>query len=162
MQRTFSWFFTAVVLWGPLAAQEPAIPDSGSRVRVWTAARRATGELVRLSADSVVLKPSDARPLRAWPRETVDRLEVSRGRRGHFWLGLGIGAGVGLLAGGIVAGASSDQLGAGGTGAIVWAASTVLGGTVGAMVRTERWGRAAWPQVERESEAVAQSSLPPE
>gem|GEM_PF-4547881 len=83
----------------PLVGQEPAIPESGARVRVWIPTGRIVGQLVQLSADSVILKPNARSAVRRWPREAVHRLEVSRGRRGHFWIGLATGAVVGLAAG---------------------------------------------------------------
>jgi hypothetical protein len=93
----------------------------------------------------------------AWPRATVERLEVSRGRKGHFWLGLGAGAVVGLAAGKILADAtaeSGDQIGAGVVGVGVWLGATAAGGITGALIRTERWAPAAWPPDQRPGDVV--------
>jgi hypothetical protein len=152
---------SAAPLSQPIAAQQPAIPDSGARVRIWTPTGRVVGDLVRLSTDSIVLTPAMTTPGRSWPREAVRRLQVSGGRRGHLWIGLAAGTALGFAAGVIAADASDDQLGAGAVGVGVWLGGTVAGGVVGALIRTERWTPAAWPAARDGAGVASRSPAPP-
>ena len=136
---------SAPVLSPPAVGQEVAIPDSGTRIRVWTEPGRTSGYLVRITPDSIMLRRERTGPALAWPRGAVRRLEVSRGRKGHFWLGLGAGAVVGLVAGAAAADATSGEFAAGVVGLGVWLGGTVAGGVTGALIRTERWAPARWP-----------------
>jgi hypothetical protein len=90
----------------------------------------------------------------------VQRLEVSRGRRGHFWIGLVTGTVVGLAAGKAVADATDDKISAGVAGLGVWLGGTVVGGVVGALIHTERWAPAAWPPTGVEADVVSRSPAP--
>jgi hypothetical protein len=128
-------------------------------VRIWTERGRETGYLLRLTPDSVWLRSDQAPPL-AWPRGAVQRLEVSRGKKGHFWLGLASGTVVGFVAGKLVADAtaeSGDNIGAGVAGLGIWLGGTVAGGVTGALIRTERWDPAAWPTDQRPADVVTRS-----
>jgi hypothetical protein len=143
-----------------LVAQNVPVADSGARVRIWTEQGRETGYLARLTPDSVWLRSDEATPLLAWPRGTVQRLEVSRGRKGHFWLGLAAGTVAGFIAGKLVADAtaeSGDNIGAGIAGLGIWLGGTVAGGVTGALIRTERWRPAAWPPDQPPAEVVSRS-----
>lgn len=148
-RAAFPFLLLAGIIGRPLAGQQPMVPDSGVRVRVSAPGERAAGQLLRLSRDSVFVQAGPGGLPRAWDRGSVVRLEVSRGRRGHFWLGLGAGTVIGLVAGKLAADAfaeDGDPITAGVSGVAIWAGATVAGGVAGALIRTERWLPAAWPE----------------
>src|SRR3989304_3198760 len=91
----FMPFYSGVPV--PAAAQGVTV---GQRVRVTAPdaqIRNRAGELVALDAKALTLGRNGMK----WtiPREQLTRLEVTRGRKGHWLTGLLIGAGAGFLGG---------------------------------------------------------------
>ena len=144
---------------GPAAAVRTLAP--GDRVRLESAAGRYAGTIVRVTADTLVV--GAAGRLDAIPRADVTRLQRSVGRspRGRAIL---IGAGAGLLGGGVLGAVAGRRVGrvddcgdveesctvGGHDGTIqgaLLAEGAVIGALVGAMMgpafRRERWENAA-------------------
>ena len=144
-----------------LVAQAPPPVEAGSRVRVSLAGpegRRVTGDVVAVGSDALSLVPGHGRDTTAVSFRSISRLELSRGRRS---------VGSGMLLGGVIG------AGLGGTGALVWVASScfrsststggncptggaaagiiigsgAVGALVGTLVRPERWVRVGWSGV---------------
>ena len=127
----------------------------GDRVRVTAAdlnIREFEGRLRRLHNDTVVVRPEyGGAPPVVIPLASLTRLEVRR-VRGNFWAG----AGIGMLAGGLIGGVigSTQEVSfcflpypeqcpttpGTGLGVMIGAAGGfVLGGVVGAGIRSDRW-----------------------
>ena len=147
----------------PLGAQGASLTDPapGSRVRVRLAQSpgatpatrdRWTGDLVRLDADSVVIRADDG--IVALSRPQVRSLEAYVGPRplgSAMWRGAMIGAGVGVVLGAVSGAASYEPCGPadflcpsrGGSVALgaftVGVAGLVAGGVAGAVLRRDRW-----------------------
>ena len=125
------------------ASQKSPSLKPGDRIRVITPSASGgpfVGTLVTLEADSLVMQGSvDARRLSL---ASVERVDLSRGRKSHARLGAGIGllvgAGVGALAGCDQQNDQSD-LTQGQCIVMGAAAGALLGAITGALVRTERW-----------------------
>ncbi len=110
----------------------------GARVRVWAQERQYIGTLTGISDDFVWLTSGGPVVL---ARHTVRRVDVSTGKRGHFWVGLGSGTLVGLGAG-LAVSSSCDCGGSierGVAGAGIWLGGTVAGAVIGALWKSERW-----------------------
>ncbi|HEU4556809.1 MAG TPA: hypothetical protein VFS20_03130 [Longimicrobium sp.] len=127
---------------GPAAAQNPDVPRN-VRVRLTLAGDRAqhvVGVVVPDGGDSLMVRTRDS--LAVIPRERVQRVELS-GRGGRrIRTGMLIGFAAGAVVGG-VAGLTCPEdcqpgmsliLGGGGGGV-----GAILGGAIGALVRSERW-----------------------
>jgi hypothetical protein len=141
------------------AAQGPDSFAVGARVRVErpeVGAGWHEGKLVMLSPDSAAVEMAETSDTVAFPRDTVGRFEWSQGlhtRTGKSaLLGLGIGAGAGLLVG-IAASVDSctalcyevgpaEILGA---AAILGGVGAGLGALIGSQSRGERWTPVAPP-----------------
>ena len=108
------------------------------------------GRVVSWEPDTLVLapilRPSPSTPA-AWviPREAIEQLEASAGRRGHATAGFAVGAGVGLAVGFIVikndaacSGGSTDPL-CGPVVAVFTGGGALLGTLFGAILRTDKW-----------------------
>jgi hypothetical protein len=137
---------------GPAAEPLPvAPPAAGERVRFQAAAfgtGHRTGTVVSTDTDAllVTIAPG-ADPVRV-PLADFERLEVARGRRGHFWTGAIIGlvpgaflgAAFGWYAGcddqGADCSAYSSALAG---GAVIGAGTALVGGLIGTLVKTDRW-----------------------
>jgi hypothetical protein len=140
--RAFLFVVAAVAAISSSAAAQREVPASG-RVRItargWQPAR-ATGTLMRVTDDSVMVRTGDS--LVAFPRERVTRVEVPDGRRTYvgpgILIGIGVGAAIGAI-GGITCHddcpdgttALTTGIGAGG--------GMLLGAGIGALVRGDRW-----------------------
>ncbi|MCU0621092.1 MAG: hypothetical protein MUC69_06275 [Gemmatimonadales bacterium] len=148
-------FVGAALLCGtaPVAAQQL---DAGQRIRVTVPALqldRQVGSLRWLDRDSVVID-TDLHRLAMAPGQ-VSRLDVSRGRKGHTLLGLGIGAAVGLGAGFLLFQPGSSQCTGSGDyeeNCMLYRAGVMVGGAVagalaGTFIRTERWEALPLPSV---------------
>ena len=134
----------ALVAAAPLAAQTDSARvqslEPGSRVRVavvgadgWSA-----GRLARVTADSLVLRPAEALPIRS-----IERLDVSAGRPRALWATGGAVAGVVV---GILVTRADDPEGEdiGGLGTLAnGIGNTIVGALTGAVigyvVAPERW-----------------------
>lgn len=160
MWRIFGPAIAALVFPGLLAAQTGPANEVGPRVRLTllesggadsiVAApqpRVMIGRLVSVDGDSVILVQGRDQLSTSVAMESIQRLEVSRGRRSRA----GRGALVGFLAGAVTGavtgywicrGCEPDGLAGfvalvvGGMGAL---AGTGVGAIVGAIARTERW-----------------------
>lgn len=152
---------TAVLL--PLAAAalpaQSIVAAVGPGARVRLVAPAVEGEFFVLSAtpDTLVVQRDPAAPVHRLAVASLQRLDVSRGRRSAgsglgrgFLIGAGIGAAVGV-ASGLASGddepggwfsMSAEDKALGG-GVFVGAAGGVIGGLVGLFVRGERWDRLA-------------------
>ncbi len=157
------------------AAGQGATAAPGARIRVSAqglAATRVVGTVVALRADTLVLAPQNGRGLLALPLESVQRLEVSRGRSSvgstvmkHAGIGLLVGAASGALAGPYVLSSACitpekdldahwqcfDDLADGEARlkatVLFGIAGTAIGAVVGAIVGRERWEKVAQDQV---------------
>ena len=142
----------------PLSAQMPA---SGARVRVVEEGRvLRTGSVVRFAGDTLTMTAGLAQPM-VLVLGGNRRLEMATGRmHRHTLQGLGIGTGLGVLAGGLVGYATYQKvdctgkwfcfdLGSGASaagGAVLGGlAGMVLGAIVGAATSTEEWKPVARP-----------------
>jgi len=125
--------------------------QSGSRVRVHLVQPRAKviGNLVRSTADTLIIIPENDRPHEmALSSANVRRLELSRGqrsRRGRIALvGLVVGAVGGYVAVHYVCG---DCVGSIALYALIPGGALVgagIGAGVGSLIRTERWQPVSW------------------
>jgi len=135
----------------PATAQETNALSPGTRVRVEAPTvtdARATGSLASIDATALHLTLADGETLTV-PRDAVESIEVSAGRRSHWVRGAGIGALVGLAFSGTLAiiGAnegdgeltSLDNAMYGAFIVVTTAGSAVVGGITGALIRTEQW-----------------------
>jgi hypothetical protein len=116
----------------------------GSRVRVTVARDRVVGEFVEVRDGQLRLGGLGGRELesRTFGIDTIQRLELSRGRRSHWLLGLGVGAGFGAVGGALTV---SSFGGGSGSGTAVARATIVWGGIgalVGGLWKTESWQQA--------------------
>lgn len=130
-------------------AQEPV--PTGERVRVTSDVGAIVGELAAVDDGELEVR-TETGPV-VIPHDDVSRVEVSRGRRGHPWTGMAVGAGTGLLWGLLVtAGDDIEDPDYGGEAALSGAVAAsgaligALGGlVVGSLIRTERWVEATPP-----------------
>ena len=161
----------AVLVLTPLTtvtAQEAAAAP-GTRIRVSAqglAAPRLVGTVVALHADTLLFAPQSGRGLIAVPRESIERLEVSRSRSSvgpailkYAGIGLFMGAATGALAGPLVmsSGCTALKKDVGNqskcladlvdgetrlkAALLFGIAGTAVGALVGAIVGRERWER---------------------
>jgi hypothetical protein len=142
---------TLLVPLARLKAQAAPVLEPGVRVRVSTAPQASkpawiVGTVITVTGDRLAIRPQDdsGGPIDI-ARNTVTRLELSRGRHSKALTGLGVGflagAGVGAIFGSVVLGgrdiAPSDAklIGAG----LVGGAGALIGLVVGASSQSERW-----------------------
>ena len=134
------------VLAAPLQAQTAA--DSGTMVRIRSKELPkggTSGILQRVTGDSLVVSGL------AVSRASIDRIDVSTGRKSHVLSGIGLGfiggVAVGALAGGSVIGGDSDGSGLGTAFAAIGAGvGGLLGVGVGAIIgskKTEQWEKSS-------------------
>jgi hypothetical protein len=129
-----------------LAAKLPAQTDlsAGTRVRAFAPAvsdQRLVGRVSAATADSLMLTRPDGASI-ALSRPAIERLEVSRGHARVKWAL--IGAGAGLIVGGVIGGAMGGDDDTSGLGAAEGFTAgalqgIVLGGVAGALLAPERW-----------------------
>jgi hypothetical protein len=138
----------AGVAWSGARAQAPASVQPGQRVRVRSTiayVREVTGVVQTIGPDTLLVRDDDRSVATAIPLATVDRLQVSHGRRSHWMTGAALGFGVGAATGAAIGAASgSDWLFTSSEnaflGAILFAPiGAATGVLVGLMVKTERW-----------------------
>lgn len=117
--------------------------DCREGTRLWT----YTGRLEAVDRDNLRIREKSNGVEVLIPTASIDRLLVADGTRGHFWKGAGFGLLGGALIGGVIGSGQSLQgsfffqegqgalvgVGVGGT------AGLLLGGVVGALIRTDRW-----------------------
>lgn len=140
----------ALVLAPVLArGEEPSSVTEGARVRVtaWSLKLHyASGVVNSLGRDTLTLLRDRGSDLRLVPFSAISRLELSSGRRGHAWAGIGLGLLVGAVAGGAIGAAASEggewgdlDVAVGVAGGAV--GGMIVGGVVGALIKSERWVR---------------------
>jgi hypothetical protein len=128
-------------------AQENLVVERGARVRITGPAQRHVGTFEALRADTLVLVDDSVQSI---PLHTIDRFEVSRGRRPKTWTGAQVGFLAGAAAGAAVGAVASScsgsecaPLSTGGwiaAGALVaGAAGGVIGAIVGATTHSDIW-----------------------
>jgi hypothetical protein len=135
-----------------LKAQDAPVLEPGVRVRVSTAPQAAkpawiVGTVIAVTGDRLAIRPQhDSGGPIDIARNTVTRLELSRGRHSKALTGLGVGflvgAGAGVILGSAVLGGGRDiapsdakLIGAG----LVGGAGALIGLAVGAGSKSERW-----------------------
>lgn len=134
------------VLAAPVQAQTATDPGSMVRIRSKELSKgRATGVLERVTADSLIVAGL------AVSRSSIDRIDVSTGRKSHTLMGMGIGfvagVGVGALVCRAACGDNSNGSGLDGVYAAVGAGvGGVLGLGIGALIgsrKTEQWEKSS-------------------
>jgi len=139
-------------------AQAPPVPPplklpSGIRVRVWTyslAGQRIEGTLLGADATGMTLVPKGSQPLLAGdmrlPAGDVTRLDVALERKGHWWQGALVGAAVGAALAftddvdPVLCKVNENVLCSRGEAILTYGlGSAVIGGVVGALIKTDRW-----------------------
>ena len=143
---------TLLVPLARLQAQAAPVLEPGARVRVSTAPQASkpawiVGTVITVTGDRLAIRPQDdsGGPIDI-ARNTVTRLELSRGRHSKALTGLGVGflvgAGAGAILGSAVLGGGRDiapsdakLIGAG----LVGASGALIGLAVGAGSKSERW-----------------------
>ena len=134
-----------------VGAQEPLIPELGTRVRVTTDTRRTTGTLESIDSTTIVVRARNGRTV-AFQRASNFDLDVSAGpgtcgegrRFGCVALGFLGGGVVGLGVGALIVSGCNDEL-CGLWYLITVPAGALVGTIVGAVLPGERWKEAALP-----------------
>ncbi|HSD29163.1 MAG TPA: hypothetical protein VLL75_17815 [Vicinamibacteria bacterium] len=139
------------------AQAHPAPPPlrlpSGVRVRVWTHSlpgQRIEGTLLRADSGAVTLVPRSDQPLVGGelklPAADVTRLDVTLGKKRHWWQGAVIGAALGLAVAltddvdPVLCKVNENVLCSRGEALLVYGlTSTAIGAGVGALIKTDRW-----------------------
>lgn len=128
-------------------AQATFVLDAGTRIRVSTVRDRTTGSLLELRRDSVILFGDEGR--KALLRSAMTRLEVSRGRQRSMLRGAALGAlalGLGAMFYRSAENATCETTcPRSGNPAALAAGGALVGGGIGALIRTERWDRIQVP-----------------
>ena len=135
-----------------LQAQLSLPVGPGSRVRVTIASEGSrSGEVIALTADSVVIVRSATRDTIGFRRTEISRLEISAGERRNTLKGLGLGVLIGAGTGAILGFASGDdkcgentclfgdaEFKAGALGIVLGVAGGVIGTITGALKKSDR------------------------
>ncbi len=154
--RHLIWLGTIALLLSPTVAwsQEPSSIVPGSRIRITQLeagkSRRRSGTVVTAAADTVVLRPDGLGATATVSLARISRLEVSRGRKRHIAVGVGVGflagVGTGALVGALACKDHGCLDGSDEMGALVVALGAGIGGVVGMLVgggigahRTDMW-----------------------
>ena len=155
--RHLIWLGTIALLLSPTVAwsQEPSAIVPGSRIRITQLeagkSRRRSGTVVTAAADTVVLRPDGLGATATVSLAKISGLEVSRGRKRHMAVGVGVGflagVGTGALVGALACKDQNDCLsGSDDMGPVVVALGAGIGGVVGMLVgggigahRTDMW-----------------------
>ncbi len=90
---------------GRVSAQSLA---EGSRVRIETSESKSVGTLTEKSEQQLTLRLENGSEIRI-PRASVERLDVSIGKKGNLGKGVVIGLGAGVLAGVVAGQADCDE-----------------------------------------------------
>jgi hypothetical protein len=145
---------TVALLLSPVVAssQDSSAIAPGSRIRITQLeagkSTRSSGTVVTAAADTVVLRLDGLGGTTTYSLAKISGLDVSRGRKGHIAVGVGVGflagAGTGALAGVLACNgclSGSDEL-----GALVPALGAAIGSVVGMLVgagigahKTDTW-----------------------
>ena len=148
------WFvFMIAGLSLPIAAvagDQPAVgpPTPGARIRVWQRDRAPgpiLGTLLELGKSDITLHSQDRPDAVTIPLQTVSRIDVSVGRRGHGGKGALVGAAIGWLAMFLSTKSDPGECAPAGKCATLFAtfvgapAGALAGCLIGSLVRTERW-----------------------
>jgi hypothetical protein len=105
------------------------------------------GRLTALDGDTLRIQVRSNEAAVAIPTASLDRLSVIHGTKGHFWAGAGLGLLGGALIGGVI-GSTQDLSGSflfsntnpAVLGIVIGApAGLLLGGIIGAAIRSDRW-----------------------
>ena len=154
--RHLIWLGTIALLLSPTVAwsQEPSAIVPGSRIRITQLeagkSRRRSGTVVTAAADTVVLRPDGLGVTATVSLARISGLEVSRGRKRHIAVGVGVGflagVGTGALVGALACKNHGCLNGSDELGALVVALGAGIGGVVGMLVgggigahRTDMW-----------------------
>ena len=156
--RDLIWLGTLALLLSPAVAwsQEPprSFADPGSRIRITELqagkSRRRSGTVVTAAADTVVLRLDGLRATTTFSLARISGPEVSRGRKGHIAVGVGVGflagVGTGALVGALACKDHGCLDGSDEMGALVVALGAGIGGVVGMLVgggigahKTDMW-----------------------
>ena len=154
--RRLIWLGTIALLLSPTVAwtQEPSAIVPGSRIRITELeagkSRRRSGTVVTAAADTVVLRLDGLGATATFSLARMSGLEVSRGRKGHIAVGVGVGflagAGTGALVGALACKDDGCLNGSDEMGALVVALGAGIGGVAGMLVgggigahRTDMW-----------------------
>jgi len=142
-----------------LAAQtevSPVLLDSRVRVTTHSAPDLATaGTLESWDGHSLELSGSGFAP-QTIPLSDLAKLEISRGKKGHWLAGTLIGTGVGVLAGLIIAQNTTTDVDPesvveaandAGIVAISALSGMVIGAAIGGLIKTEKWEEVPLPTV---------------
>ncbi len=130
----------------PIPAQEPV--RTGDRIRVTAQGIKRTTGTLRAVDQRLVMLGGSGSPAIQIPRDSITKLEVSRGKRSNITAGILVGTGAGLLLGAafavlaVDAGGSSEisnQEAAAIFAALGGSAGLLIGTIVGASTKTERW-----------------------
>ena len=140
-----------------LAQAPPAPPPlklpSGIKVRVWTDSlpnQRIEGTLLSADSSAVTLIPKGSQPLLGGemrlPAADVTRLDVALEKKRHWWQGALIGAAVGAALAftddvdPVLCEFNENVLCSRGEAILTYGlGSAVIGGVVGALIKTDRW-----------------------
>ncbi len=132
-----------------LGAQAPQRIAAGARVRVTVPEARlvrAVGRIDSFDCDSIVLVPDRDGAPRRLATKSLRSLEVSRGRRRHIAAGVALGYAL-MLGLGFAGHPGVPHTDAGpflegiGYGIVYGTPVALIGGILGASIRTERWER---------------------
>jgi hypothetical protein len=128
----------------PARAQGQATVAPGARVRVTVGApwsEQYTAKIEAIHGDTLLLEGGATRVMLF---RFLERLEVSRGRRGHPWRGAWIGGIAGVVGGipamyAICTYAGCEVAGLVGGAAAFGAAGALIGAGIGALIKTDKW-----------------------
>jgi len=146
--------FAVAAGFAPVCSAGETVPSlrPGARVRISTVPRAAhsdwtTGTIVAVTGDSLAIQvqPESGRTI-GIARASITGLEVSRGERSSWLMGLGIGFLIGAGTGGAVGATTLSQgydlgtAGATAAGAVIGAPlGALLGMVIGSTIKSERW-----------------------
>jgi hypothetical protein len=145
MGRTLLLAVWCLTLTMPAGAQDAATLARGARVRVTVGApwsEQYTAKIDAIHGDTLLLEGGATRVVLF---RSLERLEVSQGRRGHPWRGAGIGFLVGAVTGAVlgpytVPGEGDTAESKAVAGAVLLGAAGALSGVViGALIKTDTW-----------------------
>ena len=116
-------------------------------------AKAIIGNVTDLASDTVVVVPEGSGESLTFDRSDLRKIEASQGKKGNALLGLAVGVGVGAAVGlGVCSGDEGYNCKSGSgnyTAAVTAGFAAILGGIgagVGAVIKTERWAEAEFPQ----------------